>query len=54
MQDPEVSAAFMDIQSNPANIAKHQSNPKVMAVLTKLMGSMGGGGGGGMYIVCEW
>ena len=28
-QDPEVSAAFQDISSNPANIAKYQNNPKV-------------------------
>merc|ERR1719221_897258 len=46
--DPEVAAAFKDISSNPANIMKYQNNPKVMALVTKMAGKMGGGGGGGM------
>ena len=59
-QDPEVTAAFMDVQSNPANAAKYENNPKVKKVMEKLsatlgaagmgggagMGGMGGGGGG--------
>ena len=45
-KDPEVAAAFQDISSNPANIGKYQSNPKVMALINKMMGKFGGGGGG--------
>merc|ERR1719239_1913653 len=45
MSDPEVAKAFQDITSNPANIMKYQGNPKVMALLTKMAGKMGGGGG---------
>eukprot|EP00039_Didymoeca_costata_P031456 m.34849 g.34849 ORF g.34849 m.34849 type:complete len:436 (-) comp8789_c1_seq1:805-2112(-) len=50
LQDPEVMAALMDMQSNPANIMKHMSNPKVWAKLQKVIGKMGGGMGmpGGM------
>ena len=49
-------AAFADIQQNPANISKHQNNPKVMKVMEKLAakfdsmprgGGAGGGGAGG-------
>ena len=47
LSDPEVAAAFEDITSNPANIMKYQGNPKVMKLLTKMAGKMGGGGGGG-------
>ena len=43
--DPEVAAAFQDISSNPANIMKYQNNPKIMALVTKMAGKMGGGGG---------
>jgi len=46
MADPEMAKAFQDITSNPANIMKYQNNPKVMALLTKMAGKMGGGGGG--------
>ena len=46
MADPEVAAAFKDITSNPANIMKYQNNPKVMQLLTKMAGKMGGMGGG--------
>merc|ERR1719357_2350099 len=46
LSDPEVAAAFEDITSNPANIMKYQGNPKVMKLLTKMAGKMGGGGGG--------
>ena len=44
-----MAAAFKDIMSNPGNIMKYQGNPKVMALLQKMAGKMGGGGmGGGM------
>jgi len=46
-QDPEVAAAFQDISANPANIMKYQNNPKVMALINKMAGKMGGGGGMG-------
>merc|ERR1719400_608069 len=46
LSDPEVAAAFEDITSNQANIMKYQGNPKVMKLLTKMAGKMGGGGGG--------
>merc|ERR1719433_2333356 len=51
LSDPEVAAAFEDITSNPANIMKYQGNPKVMKLLTKMAGKMGGGAGGlgGMF-----
>ncbi|KAG5868809.1 hypothetical protein JTB14_026127 [Gonioctena quinquepunctata] len=43
-QDPEVSAAFQDISMNPANFAKYQSNPKVMALVSKLSSKFSGAG----------
>ena len=46
-QDPEVAAAFQDISTNPANMAKYQNNPKVMQLINKMMGKFGGGGGAG-------
>ncbi|XP_056609836.1 hsc70-interacting protein isoform X2 [Triplophysa dalaica] len=42
MQDPEVMAAFQDVAQNPANIAKYQSNPKIMALINKLSSKFGG------------
>uniref|UniRef100_A0AAY5EU22 STI1 domain-containing protein n=1 Tax=Electrophorus electricus TaxID=8005 RepID=A0AAY5EU22_ELEEL len=42
MKDPEVMAAFQDVAQNPANIAKYQSNPKIMALITKLSSKFGG------------
>ena len=48
-QDPEVANAFQDIMSNPANMSKYQSNPKVMNILTKLTSKLGGGGGAGGF-----
>lgn len=45
MKDPDVMAAFADLQKNPLNFAKHQSNPKVAAVMAKMMGKFGGGAG---------
>ncbi|CAB1341874.1 unnamed protein product [Coregonus sp. 'balchen'] len=41
MKDPEVMAAFQDVAQNPANIAKYQGNPKVMALITKLSSKFG-------------
>merc|ERR1719299_237182 len=49
-QNPKMAAAMQDIMSNPANIGKYQSDPEIMGLFQKLMGSMGKGGGlpGGM------
>jgi len=47
-KDPEVSAAFQDIMTNPANVTKYQNNPKVMKLVNLVgqsVGSMGGMGG---------
>lgn len=41
LKDPEVMAAFQDVAQNPANIAKYQGNPKVMALITKLSAKFG-------------
>lgn len=41
-QDPEVMAALQDVAQNPVNIAKYQSNPKIMALVTKLSSKFGG------------
>ncbi|XP_012708418.1 hsc70-interacting protein [Fundulus heteroclitus] len=41
MKDPEVMAAFQDVAQNPANISKYQSNPKIMALVTKLSAKFG-------------
>lgn len=35
--DPEVMAALQDMMKNPANLAKHQANPRVAPVLAKMM-----------------
>lgn len=45
-KDPEVAAAMQDILQNPSNISKYMGNPKIMALLSKIGGSMGGAGGG--------
>ena len=48
-QDPEVMAAFVDVQSNPANAAKYKDNTKVQKVMEKLsatLASSGMGAGG--------
>lgn len=45
-KDPEVSAALQDIMTNPGNISKYQSNPKVMGLISKIGMAMEGGGGG--------
>ncbi|CAM0948382.1 unnamed protein product [Alopecurus aequalis] len=44
--DPEVMAALQDVMSNPANFAKHQSNPKVGPIIAKMMAKVNGAGGG--------
>lgn len=45
-KDPEVAAAMQDILKNPGNISKYMSNPKIMALLSKVGGAMPGMGGG--------
>jgi len=49
-QDQEVMTAYMDIMKNPANMAKHMGNPKVMKLMQKMQGMAGqfkqGPGGG--------
>ena len=44
LSDPEVSAAFSDITSNPANLMKYQNNPKVMKFYTKFTKKLVPGG----------
>ncbi len=46
LQDPEVRNAFQDVQTNPSNISKYQSNPKIQKVLEKLSAKFGGGAPG--------
>jgi suppressor of tumorigenicity protein 13 len=46
MQDQEVISALMDIQTNPANMAKYQNNPKVQRAIEKLAAKMGAQAGG--------
>ncbi|CAI0413762.1 unnamed protein product [Linum tenue] len=40
--DPEIMAALQDVMKNPANLAKHQSNPKVAPVIAKMMSKFAG------------
>uniref|UniRef100_A0A8C9RVY4 ST13 Hsp70 interacting protein n=1 Tax=Scleropages formosus TaxID=113540 RepID=A0A8C9RVY4_SCLFO len=42
LKDPEVMAAFQDVAQNPANIAKYQNNPKIMALINQLSAKFGG------------
>ncbi|KAL3677292.1 hypothetical protein R1sor_027240 [Riccia sorocarpa] len=42
-QDPEVMAALQDVMKNPANLAKHQSNPKVAPIIAKMFSKFSGG-----------
>lgn len=44
-QDPEVQAAFKDVQANPANISRYENNPKVKRVLEKLSAKFQASGG---------
>eukprot|EP00665_Eupelagonemidae_sp_cell47_P002932 gene2932-biopygen8230 len=46
MQDPEVQAAMAAMQSNPMAAMQYMSNPKVAAVLQKLMPGLAGMMGG--------
>ena len=41
-KDPEVMSALQDVMKNPANLAKHQANPKVAPVIAKMMGKFAG------------
>ncbi|XP_021768404.1 FAM10 family protein At4g22670-like [Chenopodium quinoa] len=41
-KDPEVMAALQDVMKNPANLAKHQANPKVAPIIAKMMGKFSG------------
>ncbi|KAK4400346.1 FAM10 family protein [Sesamum angolense] len=41
-KDPEVMAALQDVMKNPANLAKHQSNPKVAPIIAKMMNCCNG------------
>ncbi|RZC73327.1 hypothetical protein C5167_048807 [Papaver somniferum] len=41
-KDPEVMAALQDVMKNPANIAKHQSNPRVAPIIAKMMSKFAG------------
>uniref|UniRef100_A0A6N2KT49 STI1 domain-containing protein n=1 Tax=Salix viminalis TaxID=40686 RepID=A0A6N2KT49_SALVM len=45
--DPEIMAAVQDVMKNPANLAKHQANPKVAPVLAKMMSKFAGPSMGG-------
>nr|XP_011463751.1 PREDICTED: FAM10 family protein At4g22670 isoform X4 [Fragaria vesca subsp. vesca] len=40
--DPEVMSALQDVMKNPANLAKHQENPKVAPIIAKMMSKFGG------------
>ncbi|KAK9071762.1 hypothetical protein SSX86_008191 [Deinandra increscens subsp. villosa] len=41
-QDPEVMGALQDVMKDPANLAKHQANPKVAPIIAKMMNKFGG------------
>ncbi|XP_052120532.1 putative protein FAM10A4, partial [Frankliniella occidentalis] len=45
-KDPEVAAAFKDISTNPANMLKYQSNPKIAAIISKLTSKYASSGAG--------
>ncbi|XP_068317478.1 FAM10 family protein At4g22670 isoform X3 [Pyrus communis] len=40
--DPEVMDALQDVMKNPANLAKHQANPKVAPIIAKMMSKFAG------------
>ena len=46
-QDPEVTAAFLDVQKNPENAKKYENNPKVKKVMETLSATLGATGMGG-------
>lgn len=41
-----MEAAFKDISTNPANMLKYQSNPKIAAIINKLTAKYASAGGG--------
>ncbi|KAL9260761.1 TPR repeat-containing thioredoxin TDX-like protein [Drosera capensis] len=41
-KDPEVMAALQDVMKNPANLAKHQANPRVAPIIAKMMSKFAG------------
>ncbi|KAK4795940.1 hypothetical protein SAY86_028266 [Trapa natans] len=41
-KNPEIMAALQDVMKNPANLAKHQANPKVASVIAKMMSKFAG------------
>ncbi|KAA8521903.1 hypothetical protein F0562_012783 [Nyssa sinensis] len=41
-KDPEIMAALQDVMKNPANLAKHQGNPKVAPIIAKMMSNFAG------------
>ncbi|KZV37262.1 hypothetical protein F511_14666 [Dorcoceras hygrometricum] len=41
-KDPEVMAALQDVMKNPANLAKHQANPKVAPIIAQMMSKFAG------------
>ena len=44
-----MQAAFQDVQTNPANMAKYQNNEKVKRVMEKLAAKIGSDQGGGRF-----
>ncbi|KAK1327141.1 TPR repeat-containing thioredoxin TDX [Acorus calamus] len=40
-KDPEIMEALQDVMKNPANFAKHQANPKLAPIISKMMGKFG-------------
>lgn len=40
-----MAEAFKEISTNPTNILKYQSNPKIMALINKMASKFGGAGG---------
>lgn len=41
-QDPEVMTALQDVMKDPANLSKHQANPKVAPIIAKMMSKFAG------------
>lgn len=49
LNDPEVAPILMEAMTNPAALTKHLGNAKVMRIIAKLQGKMGGGGMPGFF-----
>ncbi|XP_076249060.1 putative protein FAM10A4 [Calliopsis andreniformis] len=47
-QDPEIAKAFAEMDTNPTNILKYQSNPKIMAFINKMATKLASKTGGNM------